>query len=253
METPLPHSPSSTVDPSEVGQFDRLAATWWDPKGPMATLHKFNPVRLAYIRDRATEHFGRDPKQAGCLSGLRMLDIGCGGGILCEPLSRLGAQMVGADPAAKNIEAARRHAAQSGLAVDYRVTVAEELADAGERFDVVLAMEVVEHVADVPLFVRRCAEMVKPGGLMIAATLNRTMKSFALAIVGAEYVLRWLPRGTHDWNKFVTPQELEDSLEAAGLRVTDERGVIYNLLADRWQLSTDMDVNYMVVADRAKE
>ncbi|MGE3870010.1 MAG: bifunctional 2-polyprenyl-6-hydroxyphenol methylase/3-demethylubiquinol 3-O-methyltransferase UbiG [Pseudorhodoplanes sp.] len=249
----MPHSPSSTVDPAEVDQFDRLAATWWDPKGPMATLHKFNPVRLAYIRDRATEHFGRDPKQAGCLSGLRMLDIGCGGGILCEPLSRLGAQMLGADPAARNIEAARRHAAQSGLAVDYRVTVAEDLADAGERFDVVLAMEVVEHVADVPLFVRRCAEMVKPGGLMIAATLNRTMKSFALAIVGAEYVLRWLPRGTHDWNKFVTPQELEDALEGAGLRVTDERGVIYNLLADRWQLSTDMDVNYMVVADRAKE
>jgi 2-polyprenyl-6-hydroxyphenyl methylase/3-demethylubiquinone-9 3-methyltransferase len=242
----------STVDSAEVSQFNRLAATWWDPKGPMATLHKFNPVRLAYIRDRATEHFGRDPKQAGCLAGLRMLDIGCGAGLLCEPLTRLGATMVGADPAAKNIEAARAHAAQSGLAIDYRVSVAEDLADAGERFDVVLAMEVVEHVADVPLFVRRCAEMVKPGGLMFAATLNRTMKSFALAIVGAEYVLRWLPRGTHDWNRFVTPQELEDAMEGAGLRVTDERGVIYNLFADRWELSTDMDVNYMVVAESAK-
>jgi 2-polyprenyl-6-hydroxyphenyl methylase/3-demethylubiquinone-9 3-methyltransferase len=247
-------SPSATtVDPSEVSQFDRLAATWWDPRGPMATLHKFNPVRLAYIRDRATEHFGRDPKQAGCLAGLRMLDIGCGAGLLCEPLARLGASMTGADPAAKNIEAARIHAAQSGLAIDYRVSVAEDLADAGERFDIVLAMEVVEHVADVPLFVKRCAEMVKPGGLMFAATLNRTMKSFALAIVGAEYVLRWVPRGTHDWNKFVTPQELEGAMEQAGLRVTDERGVIYNLFADRWELSADMDVNYMVVADRPKD
>jgi 2-polyprenyl-6-hydroxyphenyl methylase/3-demethylubiquinone-9 3-methyltransferase len=199
-----------------------------------------------------TTHFGRDPKQAACLSGLRMLDIGCGGGILSEPLARLGASMVGADPAAKNVEVARRHAAQSGLAIDYRVTVAEDLADAGERFDVVLAMEVVEHVADVPLFVKRCAEMVKPGGLLVAATLNRTMKSFALAIVGAEYVLRWLPRGTHDWNKFVTPDELEIAIEKAGLCVTDERGVIYNFLADAWQLSTDTDVNYMIVAERTK-
>jgi 2-polyprenyl-6-hydroxyphenyl methylase/3-demethylubiquinone-9 3-methyltransferase len=244
--------PASTVDQAEIDQFDRLAATWWNEKGPMATLHKFNPARLAYIRDHVTTHFGRDPKQAACLSGLRMLDIGCGGGILSEPLARLGASMVGADPAAKNVEVARRHAAQSGLAIDYRVTVAEDLADAGERFDVVLAMEVVEHVADVPLFVKRCAEMVKPGGLLVAATLNRTMKSFALAIVGAEYVLRWLPRGTHDWNKFVTPDELEIAIEKAGLRVTDERGVIYNLLADRWQLSTDTDVNYMVVAERTK-
>jgi 2-polyprenyl-6-hydroxyphenyl methylase/3-demethylubiquinone-9 3-methyltransferase len=194
--------------------------------------------------------FQRDPKRLDSLKGLRILDIGCGGGILSEPLARIGAEMVGADPSETNIEVAKLHAAQSGLAVDYRATTAEALADAGERFDIVLAMEVVEHVADVPLFVRRCAEMVQPGGLMITATLNRTLKSFALAIVGAEYVLRWVPRGTHRWDKFVTPDELEDALRRGGLRITDRRGVIYNLLADKWQLSTDMDVNYMLTAEQ---
>jgi 2-polyprenyl-6-hydroxyphenyl methylase/3-demethylubiquinone-9 3-methyltransferase len=180
-----------------------------------------------------------------------LLDIGCGGGILSEPLARLRAEVLGADPSQTNIEVAKLHAAEAGVTVDYRATTAEALADEGERFDIVLAMEVVEHVADLSLFVRRCAEMVKPGGLMIAATLNRTLKSFALAIVGAEYVLRWLPRGTHQWDKFVTPNELEATFERHGLRVIDETGVIYDLLADRWQLSTDMDVNYMVVAERA--
>jgi 2-polyprenyl-6-hydroxyphenyl methylase/3-demethylubiquinone-9 3-methyltransferase len=241
---------ASTVDEAEVARFSRLAAEWWDPHGGMAMLHKFNPVRLGYIRDEACRHFDRDPKRIDCLSGLRMLDIGCGGGILCEPLARLGASMVGADPSESNIEAARLHAAQSGLAIDYRATTAEDLAEAGERFDVVLAMEVVEHVADLALFVRLAAGMVKPGGLMVAATLNRTLKSFALAIVGAEYVLRWLPRGTHQWEKFVTPNELEIALERGGLRVTDEQGVVYNLFADRWQLSSDMDVNYMLLAER---
>ncbi len=241
-------SPSSTIDPDEVARFERLARTWWDERGPMAPLHKLNPVRLAYIRDQAALHFKRDPKQAGCLTGLRILDIGCGGGILSEPLARLGAAMVGADPATENIEIARGHAAQQGLAIDYRDTTAEALADAGERFDVVLAMEVVEHVTDVDLFVRRCAEMVKPGGMFVAATLNRTMKSFALAIVGAEYILRWLPRGTHRWDKFVTPDELETAMRHADLRVVDERGVIYNLFSDAWQLSDDMDVNYMLTA-----
>ena len=245
----MPHTQThTTVDSAEVSQFDRLAATWWDERGPMATLHKFNPVRLAYIRDQAALHFGRDTGKAGCLNGLRMLDIGCGGGILSEPLARLGAAMVGADPAQKNIEVARRHAEQGGLSIDYRATNAETLAEAGERFDVVLAMEVVEHVTDVGLFVRRCAEMVRPGGMMVAATLNRTMKSFALAIVGAEYVLRWLPRGTHQWSKFVTPDELESAMSHADLRVVDERGVIYNLLKDAWQLSDDMDVNYMLTS-----
>ena len=183
----------------------------------------------------------------------RLLDIGCGGGILSEPLARLGAQMVGADPSEKNVAAARAHASEAGVAVDYRATTAEALSAAEERFDVVLAMEVVEHVADVDAFVETCAAMVQPGGLMIAATLNRTLKSFALAIVGAEYVLRWLPRGTHQWDKFVKPEELESAIERNGLQVIGERGVIYNPLADRWQLSSDMDVNYMLVAQRLKQ
>jgi 2-polyprenyl-6-hydroxyphenyl methylase / 3-demethylubiquinone-9 3-methyltransferase len=243
---------ASTVDHAEVARFAALADEWWDPRGKMAVLHKFNPVRLAYIRDAACRHFSRNAREIGCLKDLRILDIGCGGGILSEPLARLGATMVGADPAQENVAAARVHAAQGGLAIDYRATTAEALADAAERFDIVLAMEVVEHVADVKLFVRRCAEMVKPGGLMIAATINRTMKSFALAIVGAEYVLRWLPRGTHQWDKFVTPDELEIAMERADLRTTDERGVIYNLIADRWELSADTDVNYMVLAEKPK-
>jgi 2-polyprenyl-6-hydroxyphenyl methylase / 3-demethylubiquinone-9 3-methyltransferase len=241
----------STLDAAELARFEKLAAEWWDPRGKMAVLHKFNPVRLAYIRDHASVRFGRDPRRLDCLKNLRILDIGCGGGILSEPLARLGANMVGADPAAANIEAARVHAAQGGLTIDYRITTAEVLADAGERFDVVLAMEVVEHVADVSLFIKRCAEMVKPGGLMIAATLNRTIKSFALAIVGAEYVLGWLPRGTHRWDKFVTPDELEAAIERHGLKVVEETGVIYNLIADRWEISSDMDVNYMVTAEKA--
>src|SRR5215217_182518 len=213
---------SSTVDAAEVARFSALAAEWWDPRGKMAPLHKFNPVRLAYIRDQVTLHFERDPKRLDSLKDLRVLDIGCGGGVLSEPLARLGASVLGADPAAANIEVAHRHAVQSGLIVNYRCTTAEALADAGERFDVVLAMEVVEHVTDVTEFVRPCGEMVKPGGLMIVATINRTFKSFALAIVGAEYVLRWLPRGTHHWDKLVTPDELEAVLERNGLQVVDE-------------------------------
>src|SRR6185295_14590029 len=203
----------SSVDDAEVARFSALAAEWWDPRGKMGVLHKFNPVRLGFIKEAACRRFERDGKRLDCLTGLRILDIGCGGGLLCEPLARLGAAVVGADPAAANIAAARLHAADAGLPIDYRETTAEALADAGERFDIVLAMEVVEHVADMKLFVARCAEMVKPGGLMIAATINRTLKSFALAIVGAEYVLRWLPRGTHQWDKFVTPDELEIAME----------------------------------------
>jgi 2-polyprenyl-6-hydroxyphenyl methylase/3-demethylubiquinone-9 3-methyltransferase len=242
---------ASTVDEAAVARFSALAAEWWDPRGNMAVLHKFNPVRLGFIKAAMCRQFARDAKRLDALSGLRVLDIGCGAGILSEPLARLGALVVGADPSVPNIEAAKLHAADSGVAVDYRATTAEALADEDERFDVVLAMEVVEHVADLSLFIKRCAEMVKPGGLMITATLNRTLKSFAFAIVGAEYVLRWLPRGTHQWDKFVTPNELEANLERHGLAVIDETGVIYNPLADRWQLSTDMDVNYMVVAARS--
>jgi 2-polyprenyl-6-hydroxyphenyl methylase / 3-demethylubiquinone-9 3-methyltransferase len=240
----------ATVDEREVARFAALAAEWWDPRGRMGMLHKLNPTRLAYIRDTACRHFDRDPKARKCLEGLRVLDIGCGAGILCEPLARLGAAVLGADPAEANIAAARLHAQRGGVTVDYRATTAEALAEAGETFDLVLAMEVVEHVADLAAFVRCCAGMVERGGLMVTATINRTLKSFALAIVGAEYVLRWLPRGTHRWDKFVTPNELEAVLERNGLRTIDERGVVYNILLDGWQLSGDTDVNYMIAAER---
>jgi len=242
---------AGTIDDEEVARFSRLSGQWWDAQGPMAPLHKFNPVRLGFIRDRGAAHCGRDATRLDSLAGLRMLDIGCGAGILSEPLARLGPAVVGIDPSESNIAVARHHAAQSELAVDYRATTAEVLAAAGERFDVVLAMEVVEHVADAGLFIELAAELVKPGGLLFVATLNRTIKSFALAIVGAEYILRWLPRGTHQWDKFVTPNELEIAIEQGGMHITGESGMMYNLLADRWQLSTDMDVNYMVVAEKA--
>jgi len=240
----------STVDPAEVARFSALAAEWWNPRGKMAPLHKFNPVRIGYIRDQAAAHFGRDRKRLDSMKGLHILDIGCGGGLLSEPLARLGASVVGVDPSAINVEAAKRHAAQSDLLIDYRCTTAEELVRTGERFDLVLAMEVVEHVADLPLFIESCVAMLRPEGLMIAATINRTLKSFALAIVGAEYILRWLPVGTHRWEKFVTPNELEIAMTQAGLQVIHEQGVVYNLLRDEWQLSTDMDVNYMLAAER---
>jgi 2-polyprenyl-6-hydroxyphenyl methylase/3-demethylubiquinone-9 3-methyltransferase len=240
----------SSVDDDEVERFSALAAEWWNPRGKMAPLHKFNSVRIGYVRDQAALQFGRDAKKLDSMKGLCILDIGCGGGLLAEPLARLGAVVTGVDPSETNIQAAKQHADQSGLTIDYRCTTAEALAAAGEEFDIVLAMEVVEHVADAPLFVESCAAMVKPGGLMIAATLNRTLKSFALAIIGAEYILRWLPVGSHRWDKFVTPNELEIAMELGGLRVTASQGVIYNILADRWQLSADTDVNYMLVAKK---
>ncbi|MBN9244979.1 MAG: bifunctional 2-polyprenyl-6-hydroxyphenol methylase/3-demethylubiquinol 3-O-methyltransferase UbiG [Mesorhizobium sp.] len=242
----------STIDAAEVERFAALAAEWWNPNGKFRPLHKFNPVRLAYIRDQVAARFGRDPREARPFEGLRILDIGCGGGLLCEPMARLGAEVVGADAAATNIEVAKLHAAESGVNVDYRATTAEALADAGEKFDVVLNMEVVEHVADIDLFIGKCAEMVKPGGIMFVATINRTLKALGLAIIGAEYVLRWLPRGTHQFGKLVRPEELEKALTGAGLTVADRTGVVYNLLADRWQRSRDMDVNYMVLAEKAE-
>jgi 2-polyprenyl-6-hydroxyphenyl methylase/3-demethylubiquinone-9 3-methyltransferase len=216
-------------------------------------LHRFNPVRLAFIKEAACRQFGRDAKRLDALAGLRILDIGCGAGILSEPLARMGAKVVGADPSAANIAAAKLHAEQAGLAIDYRATTVSALADDGERFEAVLAMEVVEHVADLSLFVKHCAEMVKPGGIIIVATINRTLKSFALAIVGAEYVLRWLPRGTHQWEKFVAPNELATALELHGLAVIDETGVVYNLLTDRWQIASNMDVNYMMTAQKPSD
>jgi 2-polyprenyl-6-hydroxyphenyl methylase / 3-demethylubiquinone-9 3-methyltransferase len=239
-----------SVDPAEVAQFSRLGAQWWNERGPMRMLHRLNPVRVAYIREQATAAFGRDAKRLDALAGLRILDIGCGGGILCEPLARMGAEVVGVDPSQENIDIARAHAQAEGLSIDYRCVTAEELAAAGERFDLVLAMEVVEHVADRDGFVRCCGTMVKPGGLMIASTINRTLKSYALAIVAAEYILAWLPRGTHQWDKLVTPDELEHAMTAAGLSVLGGAGVVYDLPTGEWRRSRDMDVNYMLTAAR---
>ncbi len=249
--SPTSPTPTTTLDPAEVEKFSRLAAEWWNPTGKMSVLHKFNPVRLAYIREAACERFRRDRTRIDALAGLTVLDIGCGGGLLCEPLARMGASVTGIDPARTNVETARLHAADSGVAVDYRCTTAEDVAAAGERFDIVLAMEVVEHVADVGLFVEACATLVKPGGLLFMATINRTLKSYALAIVGAEYVLRWLPRGTHEWDKFVTPEELSSAMTAPGLTVTDRRGVRFDILRDRWTETPDLSVNYMMTAARA--
>ena len=244
--------PQSTIDPVEVDRFSAMASEWWGPTGKFRPLHKFNPVRLTYIRNQVSAHFGRDPKSSRALEGLRVLDIGCGGGLLCEPVARIGADVVGADASETNIEIARIHATQSGIAVDYRAETAENLAAAGERFDVVLNMEVVEHVADVDLFLSSCAEMVKPGGLMFVATINRTLKALALAIVGAEYVLRWVPRGTHQYDRLVRPEEIERALGAAGMQIVDRTGVFFNPLSDSWNLSRDMDVNYMMLAARPK-
>jgi 2-polyprenyl-6-hydroxyphenyl methylase/3-demethylubiquinone-9 3-methyltransferase len=240
--------PASTVEPAEVAKFSRLSEEWWDPNGRMAPLHKINPLRLSYIRDAACRKFQRNARSLSCLSGLRLLDIGCGAGLLCEPLARLGAQVIGIDPSASNIAAAKAHADKGLLSIDYRCTTVEAM-DPRERFDIVLAMEVVEHVKDVSAFLNRCAGMLKPGGLMVVSTINRNWKSFALAIVGAEYVLRWLPRGTHQWDKFVTPDELARHLLASKLVVTEETGVVYSPFGDRWSLSPDMDVNYMVIAE----
>jgi 2-polyprenyl-6-hydroxyphenyl methylase/3-demethylubiquinone-9 3-methyltransferase len=241
---------AASLDPDEVARFSAMARDWWDPAGPLAPLHRLNPTRLAWIRDRIADHFGRDTKSDHPLESLKILDIGCGGGLVTEPLARLGATVTGIDPAAENIAVARHHAAAEGLPIDYRAETAEALAARGETFDVVLILEVVEHVADVPAFVKTAGVLVKPGGLLLASTINRTLKAWALAIVGAEYVLRWLPRGTHSYDKLVTPNELASALVAAGLEVTAETGVMYVPLADRWRLTSDMDVNYMMAAKR---
>ncbi|MEN3931664.1 bifunctional 2-polyprenyl-6-hydroxyphenol methylase/3-demethylubiquinol 3-O-methyltransferase UbiG [Microvirga sp. W0021] len=239
---------TSTVDPDEIARFAKLAETWWDPKGPMKPLHKFNPLRIQYLRDAICTHFNRDVKSAQPLDGLRIIDIGCGAGMLSEPLARLGATVVGIDPAEKNVFIARAHAEGNGVTVSYVAETIEDVVARGETFDIVLAMEVVEHVADVPTFMKSCCTAVKPGGLLFMATLNRTMRSFALAIVGAEYVLRWLPRGTHQWEKFVTPDELTSAIKANGVDIKEVRGVVYNPLRDQWSLSNDTAVNYLVTA-----
>ena len=241
---------TSSVNADEIAKFSAMADEWWDPRGKFRPLHKFNPVRLAYIRDTACRAFGRDPKTPEPLKGLRLLDIGCGGGLVSEPMARLGAEVVGADAAERNVKTAAAHAARTGVAVDYRHTTAEALAAAGETFDIVLNLEVVEHVENPAAFLETCAGLVRPGGLTVVATLNRTTKAFALAIVGAEYVLRWLPRGTHEWSKFLKPEEVERPLTSAGLEVFDRRGVSFNPLLDEWRLSKDTAVNYMIAARR---
>lgn len=241
----------TTIDADEVARFSALAAEWWNPTGKFRPLHKFNPVRLEYIREKVAANFGLKADTPKPFTGLRFLDIGCGGGLLCEPMARLGAEVVGADASQTNIEVAKIHAEQSGLDIDYRAETAEALEAAGETFDVILNMEVVEHVADVDLFMSSCARMVKPGGLMFVATINRTMKANLLAIFMAENVLRWLPKGTHQFEKLVQPSELEKPLESEGMQIIDSTGVFYNVLQDRWNRSRDMDVNYMVLARRA--
>lgn len=240
----------TTIDDREIAHFSAIADEWWAPKGKFAPLHALNPIRIGFIKEQAAELFGRDPKSAKALEGLRLLDIGCGGGLLSEPMARLGAEVVGADASETNISVASLHAQEAGLSIDYRATTAEALAEAGETFDIVLAMEIVEHVADLDLFIAETARMVRPGGLMVLSTINRTPKAFLLAILGAEYVLNWLPRGTHNYDKLVKPRELATALEAAGLEVSAESGVVYDPLGARWKTSRDMDVNYMLAARR---
>lgn len=240
----------TTVDASEIARFAALSARWWDDNGPMRPLHKLNPTRLAWIKGEIAARFGRDRQAADALTGLRILDVGCGAGILAEPLARMGAEVVGIDPSPEIVAAAKLHAGEMNLAIDYRTASAEELEAAGERFDVVTALEVVEHVTDVDRFVAVCASMVKPGGMMIVSTINRTMKAFLLAIVGAEYVLRWLPRGTHTYDKLVTPDELAAAFRAAGLTPAADTGIMYVPFVDEFRLTRDLDVNYMMTAPR---
>lgn len=239
----------STVDPAEVAKFEAMAAEWWDPKGKFKPLHMLNPCRLSYITRQIATEFNRDLQDALPFQGLRVLDIGCGGGLLAEPMARLGATVVGADAAERNIPVARVHAQQSGLEIDYRHTTAEAMAADGEQFDVVLNMEVVEHVADPLAYLTACQQLLKPGGLMVCSTINRNPKSFAMAIIGAEYVMRWLPKGTHEWNKFITPDELFDLIRNAGLAPVDRKGFVFNPITWQWSLSDrDLSVNYVTAS-----
>lgn len=239
----------TTVDPSEVAKFEAMAAEWWDPKGKFKPLHLMNPCRLDYITRQIAGEFNRDLSTDRPFEGLRLLDIGCGGGLLSEPMARLGATVVGADAAAGNIPVAQVHAEQSGLEIDYRNVTAEALAEAGEQFDVVLNMEVVEHVADPQAYLTACQQLLKPGGLMVCSTINRNPKSFAMAIVGAEYIMRWLPKGTHEWHKFITPNELVNLIQNAGLEAVDRKGFVFNPVSWQWKISDrDLSVNYVTAS-----
>ena len=239
----------STIDPAEIAKFEAMAAEWWDPAGKFKPLHMLNPCRLDYITRQIAAEFGRDLTQPRPFADLRLLDIGCGGGLLCEPMARLGAQVVGADAAAGNIPVAALHARQQGLEIDYRHASAEDLAAAGEQFDAVLNMEVVEHVADPLTFLTACQQLLRPGGLMICSTLNRNPKSYLMAIIAAERVMRWLPRGTHDWSKFITPDELHDLLTRADLTPVDRKGFVFSKLTRDWSISDrDLSVNYVTTS-----
>jgi 2-polyprenyl-6-hydroxyphenyl methylase / 3-demethylubiquinone-9 3-methyltransferase len=248
-----PAEAASSLDAAELHRFSKLAAEWWDPHGKFKVLHVFNPVRLAFIKEQATARFHRDPFERRPLAGLRLLDIGCGGGLLSEPMARLGADVVGIDPVEGNIVTAGVHAAEVELAIDYRATTAEALLGAGESFDIVLNMEVIEHVSDPGAFMRTSAGLLRPGGLMFIATINRTLKSFGMAIIGAEYVLGWLPRGTHQWEKFIAPEELRGWVAENALDILAETGVAYSPFTGEWRLSRDMDVNYMMLVGKSPQ
>ena len=239
----------STIDPNEVAKFEAMAAEWWNPNGKFKPLHMLNPCRLDYITTQIAEEFDRDLQSVLPFKGLRILDIGCGGGLLAEPMARLGAEVVGADAAERNIPVAQVHAEQSGLKIDYRHTTAEDLAAAGEQYDAVLNMEVVEHVADPLAYLTACQQLLKPGGLMVCSTINRNPKSYVMAIIGAEHVMRWLPKGTHEWDKFITPDELFDLISKSGLEPVDRKGFVFNPLTWSWKLSDrDLSVNYVTAS-----
>ncbi|MFX0542368.1 bifunctional 2-polyprenyl-6-hydroxyphenol methylase/3-demethylubiquinol 3-O-methyltransferase UbiG [Roseovarius sp. S4756] len=242
---------ASTIDDAEVAKFQAMAEEWWDPTGKFKPLHMMNPCRLDYITQQIAAEFERDLSGDAPFKGLRILDIGCGGGLLAEPMARLGADVVGADAAERNIPVARLHAEQSGLEIDYRHTSAEAMAEAGEQFDAVLNMEVVEHVADPLAYLTACHDLLRPGGLQICSTLNRNPKSYMMAIIGAEHVMRWLPKGTHDWAKFITPDELYELLRKAGLEPVDRKGFVFNPISWKWSISDrDLSVNYVTASRR---
>ena len=248
-----PAPPAPNLDPAEVERFQRLAGEWWDTGGKLRPLHSQGPARLGFIRDYLVGHFALAKSSLSPLAGLSVLDVGCGGGLVSEPLARLKARVTGIDPTVDAVAVARRHAEAQGLAIDYRTQSVEELVAAGETFDAVVCMEVIEHVPDQPAFVRSLGQLVRPGGALVMSTLNRTWKSYALAIVGAEYVLGWLPRGTHDWNRFVTTDELARYLSDAGFGPPKLSGIIYDVMSDTWRLGADTDVNYIAAAARTAQ
>ncbi len=243
--------PAASIDPAEIQRFSAMAEDWWNPTGKFRPLHQLNPVRLGYLRDRLGRHFGRDPQTLRLFDGLSVLDIGCGGGLIAEPMARLGGAVTGIDAAVRNVNIAGLHAKQAGLDIDYRNVAAEDLAASGAQFDIVLALEIVEHVADLDVFLDASARLVKPGGALVVSTINRTPQAWLLAIVGAEYVLGWLPKGTHTWDKFVRPSELAAGLRRGGMMVRDMTGVGYRPLSDEWALTRDLSVNYMALATHA--